>query len=204
MEMQNKTELTDSYTKIMMSQIQQHFICNTLGTIEQLCMEQPEIASRLVHDFSLYLRGNFREMNSTAPIPLSQEIEHVRHYVAIEQIRFPDMTIRFELHSEAFLLPALTVQPLVENAIRHGLMGLESGGTIIISTYETDPYYCVSVVDDGVGFQMPLIADGRPHIGIHNIEGRLKSMCSGTLTVESSPGKGTKALIRIPREEIQA
>lgn len=201
--MQKETELTDSYTKIMMSQIQQHFICNTLGTIEQLCMEQPEIASRLVHDFSLYLRGNFREMNSNVPIPLSQEIEHVRHYVAIEQIRFPDMTIRFELHSEEFLLPALTIQPLVENAIRHGLMALESGGTILVSTYETDTYYYVSVADDGVGFETPLPVDGKSHIGLPNIEWRLKRMCGGTLTMESTPGRGTRALIRIPKEEIQ-
>ena len=71
MEMQKETDLTDSYTEIMMSQIQQHFICNTLGTIEQLCMEQPEIASKLVHDFSLYLRGNFREMNGLSFIQKS-------------------------------------------------------------------------------------------------------------------------------------
>ena len=197
---QLEKELEDSRVATMLSQIQPHFIYNTLGTVEQLCKEQPEVASNLVHNFSLYLRGNFSELDNTAPILLSKEMEHVRHYVEIEHIRFPDMEVRFELNADDFLLPALSVQPLVENAIKHGLMGLESGGTVTVSTYETDGNYCVSVVDDGVGFDTSILLDGREHIGIRNIRGRIESMCGGTLTVESAPGKGTKAVITIPKE----
>lgn len=193
-------ELEDSRIATMLSQIQPHFIYNTLGTVEQLCKEQPEVASNLVHNFSLYLRGNFSELDHAAPILLSKEMEHVRHYVDIEHIRFPDMEVRFELNSEDFLLPALSVQPLVENAIKHGLMGLESGGTVTVSAYETEKDYCVSVVDDGVGFDTTILLDGREHIGIRNIRGRIAAMCGGTLTVESVPGKGTKAVITIPKE----
>ena len=197
---QLEKELEDSRVATMLSQIQPHFIYNTLGTVEQLCKEQPEVASNLVHHFSLYLRGNFSELDNKAPILLSKELEHVRHYVEIEHIRFPDMEIRFELDSEDFLLPALSVQPLVENAIKHGLMGLESGGTVTVSAYETEKDYCVSVVDDGVGFDTTILLDGREHIGIRNIRGRIAAMCGGTLTVESAPGKGTKAVITIPKE----
>lgn len=197
---QLEKELEDSRIATMLSQIQPHFIYNTLGTVEQLCKEQPEVASNLVHHFSLYLRGNFSELDNKAPILLSKELEHVRHYVEIEHIRFPDMEIRFELDSEDFLLPALSVQPLVENAIKHGLMGLESGGTVTVSAYETEKDYCVSVVDDGVGFDTTILLDGREHIGIRNIRGRIAAMCGGTLTVESAPGKGTKAVITIPKE----
>ena len=121
---QLEKELADSRIATTLSQIQPHFIYNTLGTVEQLCKEQPEAASKLVRDFSLYLRGNFSELDSTTPILLSKEMEHVRHYVDIEHVRFPDMEVRFELRSGDFLLPALSVQPLVENAIKHGLMGL--------------------------------------------------------------------------------
>lgn len=197
---QLEKELEDSRIATMLSQIQPHFIYNTLGTVEQLCKEQPEVAFNLVHHFSLYLRGNFSELDNKAPILLSKELEHVRHYVEIEHIRFPDMEIRFELDSEDFLLPALSVQPLVENAIKHGLMGLESGGTVTVSAYETEKDYCVSVVDDGVGFDTTILLDGREHIGIRNIRGRIAAMCGGTLTVESAPGKGTKAVITIPKE----
>ena len=197
---QLEKELEDSRIATMLSQIQPHFIYNTLGTVEQLCKEQPEVASNLVHHFSLYLRGNFSELDNKAPILLSKELEHVRHYVEIEHIRFPDMEIRFELDSEDFLLPALSVQPLVENAIKHGLMGLESGGTVTVSAYETEKDYCVSVVDDGVGFDTTILLDDREHIGIRNIRGRIAAMCGGTLTVESAPGKGTKAVITIPKE----
>lgn len=111
-----------------------------------------------------------------------------------------DMEVRFELDSDDFLLPALSVQPLVENAIKHGLMGLESGGTVTVSSYETDMDYRISVVDDGVGFDTSILLDDREHIGIRNIRGRIAAMCGGTLTVESVPGKGTKAVITIPKE----
>lgn len=193
-------ELAEKRIAIMLSQIQPHFIYNTLGTIGQFCLEDPKKAADLVQKFSLYLRGNFTELDNAAPIRLSQEMEHVQHYVNIEQIRFPDMQIVYDLKSGEFLLPALTVQPLVENAIKHGLMGLETGGTVIISTYETDKDYCVCVKDNGVGFEEAVFQDGKKHIGIKNIRGRIEAMCGGTLTIESTPGEGTTALITIPKE----
>ena len=197
---ENERQLAESRIATMLSQIQPHFIYNTLGTIEYLCKHQPQTAARLVHDFSLYLRGNFSELDNPNPILLSREMEHVRHYIDIEKVRFRDMEIRLELHSSDFLLPALSVQPLVENAVKHGLMGLASGGTITVSSYETDEQYCVSVVDDGIGFDTAVPVEADKHVGIRNIRGRLQALCGGTLTVTSSPGKGTKALITIPKE----
>ncbi|MBR5265523.1 MAG: histidine kinase, partial [Clostridia bacterium] len=147
-------ELAESRIATMISQIQPHFIYNTLGTIEQLCITEPEAASKLVRNFSLYLRGNFSELDNAKPIRFSQEMNHVKHYTDIEQVRFPDITIQYDLRSVEFLLPALSVQPLVENAIKHGLMGLDEGGIVTISAYETDDYYMVEVTDDGVGFDM--------------------------------------------------
>ena len=193
-------ELEDSRIATMLSQIQPHFIYNTLSSIEQLCKDQPEVASELVHNFALYLRGNFSELDNTVPITLMKEMEHVQHYVNIEQIRFPDIEIRFELNSEDFLLPALSVQPLVENAIKHGLMGLKHGGTVTVTSYETDKDFCVSVEDNGVGFDTTILQEERRHIGIRNIRGRIEAMYGGTLQVESAPGKGTKAVITIPKE----
>ena len=193
-------ELTESRIATMISQIQPHFIYNTLGTIEQLCITEPKAASKLVRNFSLYLRGNFSELDNAKPIRFSQEMNHVKHYTDIEQVRFPDMTIQYDLRSVEFLLPALSVQPLVENAIKHGLMGLEEGGIVTISAYETKESYVVEVSDDGVGFDMNAGYDETKHVGIKNIRGRIEAMCGGTLTIESEIGKGTKATIRIPKE----
>ena len=194
-------ELTEMRIATMLSQIKPHFIYNTLGTIEQFCYEEPEKAANLVHEFSLYLRGNFTELDNNAPIRVTQEIEHVKHYVGIEQVRFPDITITYDIQEEDFLVPALSVQPLVENAIKHGLMGLEAGGTVKIATYETKDAYCVSVADDGVGFEENVFSDGQPHVGIRNIRARIEAMCGGTLEIMSEPGKGTTAVITIPKEE---
>ena len=193
-------KLTESRIATMISQIQPHFIYNTLGTIEQLCITEPKAASKLVRNFSLYLRGNFSELDNAKPITFSQEMNHVKHYTDIEQMRFPDMTIQYDLRSVEFLLPALSVQPLVENAIKHGLMGLEKGGIVTISAYETEKYYIVEVTDDGVGFDMNAGYDETKHVGIKNIRGRIEAMCGGTLTIESKIGSGTKATIRIPKE----
>ena len=196
-------ELTESRISTMMSQIRPHFIYNTLGSIEQLCIIDPPKAGELVHNFAKYLRGNFGELDNPKPILMSQEMEHVRHYISIENVRFPDMTFSFDMNSDDFHIPALTIQPIVENAIKHGLMKLSKGGTIRVVSYETESHYCVSVEDDGVGFDTDVLLDERKHVGIRNIRGRLKAMVNGTLEIESRVGIGTTVLIKIPKEVAQ-
>lgn len=192
--------LTEQRIAAMISQIRPHFIYNTLGTISQLCLEQPEKAATLTQDFSQYLRGNFSELDNNKSILLSQELEHVKHYVNIENMRFPDISVNFDVRCDDFFLPALSVQPLVENAIKHGLMGLESGGNVTVSAYENDDEYCVKVSDNGVGFDVNKQLDDKQHIGIKNIHERVETMCGGTLVVESVLGCGTTAVITIPKE----
>jgi sensor histidine kinase YesM len=194
------TQLTESRVSTMMSQIRPHFIYNTLGSIEQLCELDPPKAGELVHDFAKYLRGNFGELDNPKPILMSQEMEHVHHYTSIENVRFPDMTFAFEMNSNDFYIPALTIQPIVENAIKHGLMKLSKGGTIRVVSYETDTHYCVSVEDDGVGFNTSELSDDREHVGIRNIRERLHAMVNGFLDIESTEGVGTTVIIKIPKE----
>ena len=195
-----RAQLQENRIAIMISQIQPHFIYNTLGTIQYLCKKDPDQAARLVQNFSMYLRGNFSELDKAMPIRFSKELEHVRCYTEIESVRFPDMTVQFDIQTEDFALPALSVQPLVENAIKHGLMGLEEGGTVTVTAFETETHYCVKVTDDGVGFDETCLQDGQKHVGIRNVRERLQGMCGGTLTVESQKGAGTTALIQIPKE----
>ncbi len=196
-------QLAESRISTMMSQIRPHFIYNTLGSIEQLCEVDPPKAGELVHSFAKYLRGNFGELDNPKPILMSQEMDHVQHYIKIENVRFPDMTFSFEMKSEDFRLPALTVQPIVENAIKHGLMKLQKGGSIRVISYETDTDYCISVEDDGVGFDTCKLLDEKKHIGIRNIRERLKVMVGGKLEIESEQGIGTKVLITIPKEVVK-
>jgi sensor histidine kinase YesM len=193
-------QLAESRIATMMSQIRPHFIYNTLGSIEQLCKLDPPKAGELVHNFAKYLRGNFGELDNPKPILMSQEMEHVHHYINIENVRFPDMTFTFEMNSNDFRIPALTVQPIVENAIKHGLMKLPRGGTIRVVAYETDTSYCVCVEDNGVGFDTGALLGDRKHVGIRNIRERLKVMVNGTLEIESELGVGTKVVITIPKE----
>ena len=195
-----EAELKESRVAIMLSQIQPHFIYNTLGTIERMCLRDPQKANELVRNFSLYLRGNFSELDSVAPIRFAEELKHVEYYVNIEKVRFPDMNIEYDVDATEFVLPALSVQPLVENAIKHGLMRLETGGKVLIRSYETPTHFCVAVEDDGVGFDTTQPIDGKKHVGLRNIRGRLKAMVDGDLILDSKPGSGTKAVIMIPKE----
>ena len=195
-----EAELKESRVAIMLSQIQPHFIYNTLGTIERMCLKDPQKANELVRNFSLYLRGNFSELDSVTPIRFAEELKHVEYYVNIEKVRFPDMNIEYDVEATEFVLPALSVQPLVENAIKHGLMRLETGGTVLIHSYETPTHFCVEVKDDGVGFDTDAPIDEKKHVGLRNIRGRLKAMVDGDLILESKPGVGTKAVIMIPKE----
>ena len=193
-------QLAESRVSTMISQIRPHFIYNTLGSIEQLCEIDPPKAGELVHNFAKYLRGNFGELDNPKPILMSQEMEHVHHYINIENVRFPDMTFSFEMNSGDFLIPALTIQPIVENAVKHGLMKLQKGGTVRVVSYETETHYCVLVEDNGVGFDTSELLDDRKHVGIRNIRGRLTAMVNGTLEIESELGVGTKVVIKIPKE----
>ena len=195
-----EAELKESRVAIMLSQIQPHFIYNTLGTIERMCLKNPEKAFELVRNFSLYLRGNFSELDSVTPIRFAEELKHVEYYVNIEKVRFPDMNIEYDVETTDFVLPALSVQPLVENAIKHGLMRLETGGTVLVRSYETDTHFCVEVKDDGVGFDTKLPIEEKTHVGLRNIRGRLKAMVNGELIIESQINTGTRAVILIPKE----
>ena len=195
-----EAQLKESRISIMLSQIQPHFIYNTLGTIERMCLKDPQKAFDLVRNFSLYLRGNFSELDSVTPIRFAEELKHVEYYVNIEKVRFPDMSIDYDVEATDFVLPALSVQPLVENAIKHGLMRLETGGTVKIHSYETPTHFCVEVIDDGVGFDTDAPVDEKKHVGLRNIRGRMKAMVNGELVLKSEPGTGTKAKIMIPKE----
>lgn len=195
-------ELADMKIAVMLSQIRPHFIFNTLTTIRYLIRKKPDEAVEAIDEFSKYLRANLESLSSDVLIPFTKELEHVKNYVAIEKRRFGErINVLYDIDEEGFVIPGLTLQPLVENAIKHGITQKKEGGTVIIRTGRREGGYTVLVIDDGVGFEIgaDYAADSsRQHIGINNVKSRLKNACGGTLKIESTPGCGTSAEIFIP------
>lgn len=189
---------------LMLSQIQPHFLFNVLYVIQEICLVDAETASQAISDFSRYLRHNMDSISINTPISFTEELEHVRHYVSLQQLRFGDaLKVEYDLGPDDFKIPTLTLQPLVENAIRYGVRKSEEGaGTVTIRTIRTEGYYKIHVIDDGPGFvpdKEP--EDGLSHTGIKNVRERLRRVCGGELIIESGQGKGTDAVILIPRDE---
>jgi len=151
-EQQLKQEIQNIRLSLMLSQIQPHFLYNALNTIQHLCTIDAKKAAEALEHFSKYLRGNMAYLTTHQLIPFSQELEHVRHYLYIEQLRFRDrVKVQYDLKITDFKLPTLTLQPLVENAIRYGVSKLPNGGTIRIHTDCIQDEIRISVTDDGAG-----------------------------------------------------
>jgi len=124
---------------VMLSQIQPHFLFNSLLSIKYLCKNDPSAAGEAVDQFSSYLRRNLEALENRNLIPVTEELEHVKAYLNLEKRRYKDLLkIEFDIRSTAFSIPALTIQPLVENAVRHGISKKETGGTVKIATWETE------------------------------------------------------------------
>lgn len=184
--------------RIMMSQIQPHFLYNTLSTIQALCRLDPEKAADTTGQFSQYLRQNLEAMGQTGLIPFRKELEHAQVYARIEMTRFSNVRVEYDIQDDAFSLPPLTVQPLVENAIRYGVRIREEGLVRVAARREGDCHVIV-ISDNGIGFDpKKLDATDGSHIGLSNVRSRVESMCGGTVTVESRIGEGTAVTIRIP------
>lgn len=198
-----QTELLQARVSIMVSQIQPHFMYNSLTSIAMLCEKDPKTAKKATIEFAEYLRGNMNSLKEKNPVPFETELKHLKTYLSLEKMRFgEDLNIVYDIQTTEFVIPLLSVQPLVENAVKHGVGMLEDGGTVTIATREYDDRFEVTVTDNGVGFDVNRsFNDGRSHVGIENCKSRLDSMCHGTLLIESEKGKGTKSTITIPKEE---
>ena len=184
--------------QIMMTQIQPHFLFNALNTIRALYAKDSPLAERTLEDFSAYLRQNLESLSQTDLIPVSKELEHTRLYAQIEKQRFPNVQVEYRIEDTQFTVPALTIQPLVENAIRHGVRSREDG-LVIVSTALEAGGHRVTVTDNGVGFD----PKGHPsteelHIGIRNVKERVEKMCGGELILTSEVGKGTAVTMLFP------
>jgi len=192
-------EAAESRMAVMVSQIQPHFLFNSLDTIYGLVGEDEAKAKTAIVDFSRYLRANLESLKRTTPVPIETELRHVRTYLELEQMS-DEGRLEFEIDAKAggFLVPALSVQTLAENAAKHGVGQSERGGHIAVRTFEEGDAFVVQVTDDGAGFD-PAQLESTEGIGIANTRARLEAMCGGALDVKSEPGAGTVAIVRVPK-----
>jgi sensor histidine kinase YesM len=201
-------ELTQSRLNSLQLQMDPHFMSNALNAISVLTDTDPKAAKRMISDLSGYLRENFYDPDGkeSLMIPFPAELERLERYLAIERIRFPDIRVDYWLETTEFEIPAMTLQPLVENAIKHGICKKKHcEGSIEIRSFENEEAYSVLVEDDGAGFDERELSarregeEKRKRIGIPNTEKRLELMCGGTLSICSTPGSGTVCEITIPK-----
>lgn len=190
-------EIANQRASIMVLQMRPHFIYNTMISIYSLCNQDPQRARQIVLDFTTYLRKNFTAITSSTPIPFSSELEHTRAYLAVEQAQYEDsLSVDYDMPHTLFRLPPLTLQPIVENAVKHGRDPYAGVFHISIRTKKTDEGSEIIISDNGRGFAPS--RGGEAHIALKNIQQRLELMCGGSMTI--TPGKhgGTVVTVTIP------
>ncbi|MDD4213146.1 MAG: histidine kinase, partial [Bacilli bacterium] len=193
-------KIRDTEFTFLNSQIQSHFIYNSLNSIQALINTNPGKAAELVEDFSTYLRTRLEFNKMPQLLNIEDELENIRTYLNIEKARFGKrVNYAYDLKVGDFLIPPLTVQPLVENAVKHGISMKKNGGTVTISTYEDENFIYIKVSDDGIGFDSSTL-NATKRVGTENIRNRLNLHLNATLTIASQVNVGTESIIKIPKK----
>lgn len=199
-----RSELLQAQTDVTLSQIQPHFIYNSLATISALCDFDPLLAQNAVDRFASYLRMNLYSIKSKDNIPFNKELEHIQTYLWLEQLRFENrLKVKYDIQFSDFEIPPLSVQPIVENAVKHGICKKPDGGTVTIISTKDDNNYLIIVKDDGIGFSLKKYQSENQHsIGMNSVKERIEQICKGSVKFESEINKGTKVTISIPIKKV--
>ncbi len=196
-------------TAYMSAQMKPHFLYNALSTIAECCETSPHEASNLIMSLSKYLRQTLDYDNLSGIVPLKKELELVRAYASIERARFSNIEIVFDVPDPLPLIqiPPLTLQPLVENAIKHGLRKKREGGRVIVSVKPHDNSMIFIVEDNGVGIpdeavkNLAVLPNGSVSIGLYNIHTRLIRLYGQGINIKSGTGAGISVSFQIPYRE---
>ena len=196
--LRQQEEIAHQRANIMVLQMRPHFIYNAMTSVYYLCDRDPQKAKRVTMDFTAYLRRNFTAIASRDPIPFSDELEHTRAYLAIEQVQFEDsLFVDYDTPHTEFRVPPLTLQPIVENAIKHGMDPESAPLRVSVRTRRTDAGSEIIVEDNGPGFD--LAGEGAmPLAALANIQQRLEMMCGGKMTIMPRKGSGTVVKVTVP------
>ncbi len=197
--MRQQREIANQRAELMVLQMRPHFIYNTMMGIYYLCDQDAQKAKQVTLDFTTYLRKNFTAIASEDTVPFTAELEHTRAYLAVEQAQFEDdLIVSFDTPYTMFRVPPLTLQPIVENAVKHGLKTTKEPLHISVLTRKTETASEIIVEDDGKGYAP--IDDNEPHIALSNIRQRLDIMCEGILKITPRESGGTSVKVTIPNQ----
>ncbi|WP_280418733.1 sensor histidine kinase [Nocardia carnea] len=208
----SRARLDRAEVRALRAQISPHFIYNALNTIASFVRTDPGRARELILDFADFTRYSFRVAGEYTV--LADELSNIERYLELERARFgPALQVRLRIAPEVLgvTLPFLALQPLVENAVRHGLAGRPGGGTVTIEALDAGTDCLISVEDDGAGMDPEVLRSGTldaagdmreaPHIGLANVDDRLRAAFGNDygLVVDTAPGAGTKVSMRVPK-----
>ena len=197
---QEEKKNREAQITLMLSQIQPHFIYNSLSSISTLITIDPNRAQASLDDFTDYLRMNLSSITDTRLIPFEKELKHIKTYLSLEKIRFNDrLNVIYNIKTTDFDVPPLTIQPLVENAVKHGILKKIEGGTVTLKVYEDDLSYIIEVIDDGIGFNINDIDFNEDHYGLNNIRYRITESLNGTIEFNSEINVGTKVIVKFSK-----
>lgn len=197
---ESRLALEHNRSNLLMAQIRPHFINSNLAVIRSLCYENVDKAVEMIDHFSGYLQENIRQIDDMRLVSFSEEMDSVDNYLYLEMQRFPDrIEVIKDITVKDFQVPPLSVQTIVENAVRYGISMKGHKGTVIISTEEIDGDIIIKVADDGKGFDVANAdLDGINHVGIKNVQDRFERILGGSVSVISEVGKGTTVTFFIP------
>ena len=198
---EKEKKLSEEKLKLVNQQMKPHFIFNTLTLIRFQCLTSPNEAAETVTEFSNYLRGITDYLTEEDCISVGAELDIVRNYLRIQSKRFGDgISVEYDIEETDFDVPPFAIQTLVENAVHHGFKsGQIEKGQIKVSTKRSGTKRIVTVEDNGAGFDTSaLTKKEKSSVGIENTKNRVEIMCKGKFSIESEPGKGTRAVIIIP------
>lgn len=194
---EQEREIAHQHAEVMVLQMRPHFIYNTMMSIYYLCKQDADKAQQVTLDFTTYLRKNFTAIAGEDLVPFKDELEHTRAYLAVEQAQHEDMLyVDYDTPHLSFSIPPLTLQPLVENAVKHSLDPNGDPLRIYVRTRQTDAGSEITVENNGVDYQP--CDDNEPHIALSNIRQRLEMMCKGEMTITPREGGGTIVKVMIP------
>ncbi|MBQ6336980.1 MAG: histidine kinase [Ruminococcus sp.] len=195
--LRQQREIANQRASVMVLQMRPHFIYNTMMSIYYLCKQDADKAQQVTLDFTTYLRKNFTAIASENTVPFKEELEHTRAYLAVELAQHEDMLyVKYDTPYTDFRIPPLTLQPLVENAVKHSLDPDGDPLQICVTTRQTDKGCEIIVENNGLDYQPS--NDNEPHTALSNIRQRLEMMCKGEMSIAPREGGGTVVKVNIP------
>lgn len=197
-----EVQVHTTYINGMLSQIQPHFLYNTLSSIRTIIKIDPDRAYDMLYEFTVYLRGSLKLLSAENRISFSEELKNIEAYLNVEKMRLGKrMEIRMDIQDKDFMIPPLTIQPIVENAVKHGIFPKgKQGGYVEVKTFEKDNCHWVTVTDNGVGFDADMIGKKKDAVGLVNLMYRIEHLVNGEIQIDSVIDEGTSITVKIPKE----